>query len=196
VDYAGFARDRARLDRVLAGVAEAKEPDLALLLNAYNATVVASVLRHDRPARVTDVKGFFDGERHRIAREKLTLNELETRIRRRYHDPRIHFALNCAARSCPPLWGRAFEAPTLERTLDTLTRTFLDGSGVKVEPGGKVAVSKLFEWYGEDFAAAGGPGGSIEKFLLRWLTDPARRAAVAGGGTIAFQEYDWSLNAR
>lgn len=193
VDYDGFARDHAAHDRYLASVAGvARKPDLAFYLNAYNATVVASVLRHGRPARVVDVKGFFDGEKHRIAGEDLTLNVLETKVRKRFADPRIHFALNCAARSCPPLWGRAFEPATLEATLDDLTRRFLDGPGVRVD-GKRIEVSKLFEWYGGDFV---GKEGSVEKYLLRWISDPPRRAALARGTGIAYLDYDWSLNGR
>ena len=195
VDYDGFARDRAALDGYLRWAADAaRKPDLAFYLNAYNATVVVSVLRHGRPVRILDVKGFFDGEKHRIAGEELTLNDLETKVRKRFSDPRIHFALNCAARSCPPLLGRAFEPATLEATLDDLTRGFLDGPGVKADVAkGTVAVSKLFEWYKADFVAK---EGSVEKYLLRWVSDPVRRAALAGGARVVFLDYDWSLNGR
>lgn len=200
VDYDGVARDRAKLDALLAHVAsrpatrEERERDLAFLIDAYNATVVASVLRHGRPAKVLDVKGFFDGEKHAIAGRSWTLNELETHIRKTYGDPRIHFALNCAARSCPPLRARAFSQVSLDATLSDLTRAFLDGDGVRVDAGKKqVVVSKLFEWYGTDFEAK---EGSVTSYLKKWATEPSRKAALDAGYAIVFQDYDWTLNTK
>jgi len=195
VDYGGFSRERAALDRYLSWVADkARKPDMAFYLNAYNATVVKSVLEHGRPKRVTDVKGFFEKEKHVIAGRSLTLNGLENTVRKRYGDPRIHFALNCAAKSCPRLWGRAFSAKTLDRTLDKLTREFLDGPGVRVDAKAKtVAVSKLFEWYREDFVEK---EGSIKKYLARWVSEAGRRKALEAGHRIVFQEYDWALNGK
>jgi len=195
VDYDGMARDRARLDRYLAWVADAgRKPELHFYLNAYNAAVVASVLRRGKPPKVLDIKGFFDGEKHRIAGEDLTLNDLETKVRKRFMDPRIHFALNCAAKSCPPLYGRAFEPATLQKVLEDLTRRFLDGPGVRADANTKtVAVSKLFEWYKDDFVAK---EGSVEKYLARLVTEPGRRAALAAGHKLVFQDYDWTLNKR
>lgn len=196
VDYAGLAGERAALDGYLRAVAAAPEPagkaGLAFCLNAYNATVLAAVLDRGRPARVLDANGFFDGDRHRIAGRALTLNELETHIRTTYQDPRVHFALNCAARSCPPLPGRAFAAADLDRTLDELTARFLNGPGVQPDRQRReLRVTRLLDWYRQDFVA---DAGSVEGFLRRYLTDPARRAALLGGWKIVFLDYDWGLN--
>lgn len=68
-------------------------------------------------------------------------------------EARIHFALNCASASCPPLHSESFKAATLDKTLDALTKAFVNDNpnGVSEVSGGKVAVSKIFDWYGEDF---------------------------------------------
>jgi len=195
VNYDGIASERAALDRYLKVVAEASgELGLAFYLNAYNATVVASILDHGRPAKVLDVKGFFKELKHPIAKRSLTLDELETDIRKTYKDPRVHFALNCAARSCPPLHGRAFVAKSVDQVLGELTSRFLNGGGVVLDEAKKaLQVSRLLDWFKEDFIAK---EGSVEQYLKRWVAEPRRKDALARGAAIEFQAYDWTLNRR
>jgi hypothetical protein len=139
------------------------------------------------------VKGFFDGRKHAVAGESLTLNELENKVRDRFKDPRIHFALNCASKGCPPLLARAFQEQTLDADLDLLTRRFLDGPGVLPDGEGAVKVTRLFEWYAQDFVAK---EGSVEGYLRKWVREPSRKKALEGAKVaVRFQEYDWALNA-
>jgi hypothetical protein len=194
VDYEGIKAERSILDDYLKKVGSASgDLKMAFYLNAYNALVLAAILDNNQPAKVTDVKGFFDAKTHKVAGKTLTLNQLEDYIRSTYKDPRIHFALNCAARSCPPLYGKAFSDSNLESVLTTLTSTFLNGSGVKLDEAKKqIKVTKLMDWYGKDFVAK---EGSVEAYLKKWVTDKTKKAALdAGGYAIAFQGYDWTLN--
>ena len=194
VDYRGFAKERPALDAYRRSIAEASgELDFASLLNGYNAAVVASVLDTGQPARVLDVKGFFKERKHVIAGRELTLDELETRIRSRFKDPRIHFALNCAAVSCPPLYERAFTPGNVDAVLSERTRRFLNGAGVVVDAQRGLVVSSLFDWYKDDFIAK---EGSVAAYLKRWVSEPGRRAALDAGRPILFQVYDWQLNRR
>ena len=132
VDYAAIkARAKKDLDRYVHALGQAKldglsrGEKLAFYLNAYNANVIKAVVERYPVASVAKVKGFFDRKKIRVAGSTLTLNALEHQvIRKRFAEPRIHFALVCAARSCPPLPSRAFSAKRLEQDLERLTHLF------------------------------------------------------------------------
>jgi hypothetical protein len=195
VRYAAWkasATDVAALRVVTEHYAGGKPPadrgvSLAWHLNAYNAWVLRLMIeRYPVAGPLAGTPRFFDERRIRVAGEEMSLNDLETgRIRKGFQEPRIHFALNCASRSCPPLHGKPFDAADLDATLTSLTRAFLDGNpeAVRVE-GGKVRVTRLFEWYAEDF---GGLSRAAE-YINRYRTKPIP------AGKLEFLEYNWSLN--
>ena len=198
VDYAGIrnhAATRARLNSYVAAVGQAKvggmgrKARLAFYLNAYNALVLKAVVDRWPLANVTKVPGFFKRLRHKVAGRLVTLDQLENKIiRPQFKEPRIHFALVCAARSCPPLASAAFGAANLEPMLERLARSFINSHrGVQVR-GGAVKVSKLFNWYAADFAAA---SGSVGKYLARYHK---RHATRLTGGKLDYLHYDWSIN--
>jgi hypothetical protein len=200
VDYAALkARGARELDAYLAAVARAelrglsRPAQLAFYLNAYNALVIGEVVRRWPGIRsVKAVAGFFDKQRHRVAGASLTLNDLENKlIRPRFKDARIHFALVCAARSCPPLPSRAFDPRTLEQTLDGLARDFIRSpAGVRIA-GGELRASRLFEWYEADFRES---AGSVLGYLARY--HPLGKQLASGKLRLAFLDYDWALNGR
>ena len=103
-------------------------------------------------------------------------------------DPRIHFALNCGTRSCPPV--AFYEASRLDEQLEAATTSFITAEGARLEHG-EVVVSPLFEFYAPDF---GGPE-AIAAWLRRYLADPVLRERLAAGALRA-GTYDWSLNDR
>lgn len=193
VDYAALKADAAamaKLDAFLASVATMPESSgLADWLNAYNAIVVKSVIDNYPLRTVRDVDGFFDSKRHRVAGARRTLDDIENRIvRPRFRDARVHFALNCAAKSCPALHGRAFRQGSLERTLDRLVeRAVANRRHVRVSDG-EVKVSEIFHWFHEDFER---DGGSIRGWLERKGVDLSSVPASAEVGRIT---YDWRLN--
>ena len=198
VDYAGIRNDaaaRARLNGYVTALGAAKlagknrNTQLAFYLNAYNAIVIKTVVDRWPVTSVMKVKGFFKRIKHRVAGQSVTLDQLENRvIRPRFKEPRIHFALVCAARSCPPLSSSAFSAATLNRALERLTRAFINGShGVRVR-GDKAWVSRLFTWYEGDFSAAAGTAG---KYLARYHK---KHGAVLARGGYSYLPYDWSIN--
>lgn len=200
VDYKAIRSSaRPALQGYLKAVAAAKldgmdrDQRLAFYINAYNALVIEAVLANWPVQSVIKVPGFFKKKSHKVAGRSLTLDQLEHKvIRPEFKEPRIHFALVCAAVSCPPLMPRAFRGATLDKDLERLTRAFINspkGAQVKVD---KVAVSKLFEWFSEDFKAA---AGSVSKYLARYHKTAKKRLS---GGKLAltYLPYDWSLNAR
>ncbi|MBK7644345.1 MAG: DUF547 domain-containing protein [Planctomycetes bacterium] len=197
VDYAGLRKDRAALDAYLKAASEARgEHGLAFWLNVYNASVLRDLVDSGEklPAKVTDLAGFFDAKKHTVNGESRTLNQIEGFVREHWKDPRVHFALNCGARSCPPLPARAFVEEKLDAKLEELTRAFLDGPGIVLDPKAKeVRVTKLLDWYRDDFTAG---SGTLESFLRKHVTDGRKLDALGGANSwkLAFQDYDWTPN--
>jgi len=200
VDYALLAKHRDVLDAYLGGIAQAKlegasdVEKLAFYINAYNAVTLKLVLDRiigkgkngkDKPG-VMSVPGFFKKIKVTVAGKKLSLDEIEKRGRA-LGDPRIHFAVNCAAISCPPLRGHEWRPVTLDRDLGMATADFLASpQGMQVE-NKTVKVSRLFDWYASDF----GGKESVRNFLLRYGPERAKQFLDRSPG---FLPYDWGLN--
>ncbi len=212
VDYDALEADRAPLDAYIAWVAteeslpEGSRKRLAHLLNVYNAAVLFAVLERGRPASVMEVDGwlpvdgagFFVEQALVVGGEWRSLWQLEHEdLRGRYQDERIHAALNCGSRSCPPLGRELFSFGTLDRQLNGAMRRWLrdEDRGVRVE-GDEVVVSALFDWYARDFDAWTG-GKSLCAIAARYAGGATRRAlqdADAQGCPHGLMPYDWSLN--
>jgi len=198
VDYAGLAkRSRADLDTYLKAVAEASLPEdrnarIGFLVDAYNALVLAAVLDHGRPRSVLDVKGFFDTETHRVAQKTVTLDQLEKKILNPYaKDPRTHFVLVCAAVSCPILEAKPFAGTDLDARMERAARRYLaSGFGAQVRDG-TLFISKIFDWYADDFGGAEGAAS----FARARLPDK-KRAALPERPPVQFLDYNWTLNQR
>jgi len=184
----------------------------AYWLNAYNATVLRGVA--EAPASMGNVltylpdNGFFRARRWRVDGRERTLDELENReVREVFHDARVHMALNCAARSCPPLRAGAYRADRVDRQLDEQATRYVNASGnVAVdEAAHTVRLSQLFEWFGADFAArvpgrAASPMRGALAFVHSFASPELRARLEAACGpdgarcTLAYAPYDWSLN--
>lgn len=195
VDYARIKRHPEPLDVVIDSIKtidfEKFKPidQKAYLINAYNALVIASVVEHYPIHSPLDVTGFFRGERHVIAGKSMTLDELEKGVLlQRYPDPRLHFALVCAARGCPPLRDDPYRGQILDQELEDHMSIAMMSPGlvhVDVEDR-KVYLSELFTWYESDFTA---PGRTLLDFVNRYRPIP-----VPSDFDVAFIPYDWALN--
>ena len=195
-EWKGNAADVAALGAVTEGIAAEKMPGerdekLAFCLNAYNAWTLKGVLDAYPIKSIRDVAplfGFFTRSSITVAGQKMSLNKLEKGvIIPTFHEPRVHFALNCASRSCPPLRAEPYAAAKLGAQLDEQATGYVNTNPLGVRPEGdnKVALSQIFDWYAKDFAPAGGAVTFINKYRREKLTD---------GVKITFQTYDWSLN--
>lgn len=197
VDYAGLkdnAEDKAKLDAFADVVATAKvegsdSAKLAFYINAYNATVIKSIVDKYPIESVMKVKGFFKAEKHAIAGQQVTLDALENEIvRKQFAEARIHFVLVCGAKSCPRLQRKVATEKNLEKLLDGAAREFVP-KATKVE-NGTVTTSQLFNWFKDDFVKA---EGSVKKYLAKY--DPEHAAAIlADDSKLAFSDYSWKLN--
>ncbi len=213
VDYAAWKREgTASLDAYLASLAAVSpacfaafsEPQqIAFLIDAYNAATVRLVLGEYPIASIRKI-GLLPGAAFRrsfitlpaVAPGEVSLDDIEHgTLRKRYREPRIHFALVCAARSCPPLRAEAFRAEVLDAQLDDQGRAFLrDPRKNRYDaPERTLRLSEIFDWFSEDFDAAAGSAGA---FVAPFLEEPAATAARSPETRIEFLPYDWSLNGR
>lgn len=200
------ADDSAALDSYVNGLAALpisrynRREQFAYWANLYNALTVKVILDHYPVESIRDIDispGLFaDGPWGKtlvtIEGEALSLNDIEHRILRPiWNDPRIHYAVNCAAIGCPNLQDRAFTAGALEQQLDAAARAYVnDPRGVRVVDG-KLVVSSIYVWFGEDFD--GGGEGRIIAHLKRYAGDELS-AKLESIGEIDDHAYDWTLN--
>lgn len=165
-----------------------QEDSLAWHLNAYNAWILRNVLaKYPTQGPLEGTPQFFDADTIVISGRKMSFNHLEQKIiRPTFQDPRVHFALNCASTSCPPLHLRPFTGATLEADLDHLTAAFINSDAVQPADGNRtVRVSKIFDWYAEDF----GGRGNVLAYVGRY-----RKSALPATPGLEFLDYDWALN--
>jgi hypothetical protein len=160
---------------------------LAFYLNLYNATAIRAVI--DRLVAGYSVAAnewaLFDEPLVRLDGGKVSLNHLEHEIiRKRFDDPRIHAALVCAARSAPALAATAYRGATLEDVLEQSMRRFINDPARNVIAEGELRLSKLFEWYADDFGGKPAVTAYVQKYVDR----------PVGGLPVQFLDYSWDLN--
>ena len=184
-----------------------KAHELAYWINAYNAFVLRGVVDAYPVDSVRDIallNGFFSRMEFIAGEQRLTLNDIENRIIRPvYREPRVHFAINCGAVSCPPLAPRAFEGDDLDRQLEKALQDFArNPKYTRLTPDGQLRLSKILEWYGQDFIEwfprdrdPVPPSPTIADYLLPYLpAEVAEYVRQHPDLPIVFDKYDWGLN--
>lgn len=221
VDYAGLKRERAVLDRYVRQLGDVDDAALAKLsrderlaywINAYNAFVVLTVIDHypirgrtlrgiTKPANsIWQIPDAFDGRRFVVGRRRLSLDDIEHAIvRPTFREPRVHFALVCAARGCPALRGEAYVPERLAAQLDAQVRLYLtdERHGLSFDAARATArVSRIFDWFAEDFATATGDGiaAGVPEFIARYVAPSLAEQLRGGRVRIEYLDYDWTLN--
>jgi len=205
VDYAALAvaPSWARLVTSLAACdperLRRREERLAFWVNAYNVLAIDVVVKHRPVQSIRDagslLRPVWKREAGRIGGRGVSLDEIEHAILRRMDDPRIHAAIVCASTSCPSLRREPFDPARVDAQLDDALRRFLADprKGAAFDPAGRrLLLSRIFDWFEEDFASRGG----VLTFLLPHLPDEIRAqiAAHRDGIRIGYFEYDWRLN--
>lgn len=194
IDFAGVAKEPADLGAYVAWLAKAETPTaraakLAHLVNAYNALALYNAVRSGIPPELDSIKvKFFYRDRFELAGRRISLYDLENKVIRPMGDPRIHFALNCMARSCPRLPREPFRAETIDSTLDALAKEFFDDPlHAAIEPAARVArLSEILRFYTEDFLKA---APSLVAYANRYRSEKIPEDFRAD-----FIPYDWMLN--
>lgn len=210
VDYDAFASSStfdAYLDQLARTDPQrlARADQLALWINAYNAYTIALINRHGERRSIRNInrtlglirgKGPWAERMAVVGGREYTLDEIEHEIiRPQFAEPRIHFALVCAAIGCPPLRQEAYTGGRLNEQLDDQARRFLRGSPDKnrVDVAARVVtLSRIFDWYGSDFGAS---PAEIGRYLSRYFDGAERELLRSGEFRLRFSDYDWSLNA-
>jgi Protein of unknown function, DUF547 len=196
VSYKTIAANKAALDELVTAAGKkyrfaSATDEKAFYLNAYNVFVIKGLINAYPVKGPLDITGFFDKKTFLVNGASLTLNQLENDIvRKKYNDARIHFALVCGAKSCPPLPSYGYKPSTLDSQLENLARQSIQSSSfTKIDYKKKTAaISMIFNWYKDDFIKA---KGSVEAFLNSYLKTPLPQGTV-----IINYEYDWTLNGK
>lgn len=210
VDYAGL---KAHADSVLAPYLQqlattqpstlSRDARLAFWINAYNAYTLKLVLEH---YPVANIWGITPGPAEPkddspfalrvgpVADTVRTLDEIEHEIiRHRFDEPRIHFALVCAASSCPRLRSEPYTGARLDAQLDDQARRFLHDPAKNEIPAGpnRVALSRILKWYGGDF---GPTADALQRALAPYFDGEIRRRLANADYEVTYLPYDWALN--
>lgn len=201
VNYRGFKAEEKAFNQYLALLSKSppaagagQADQLAYWINAYNAYTIRLILDHYPVQSIRDIgagtaggptpwtRSFFA-----VGGEKMSLDHVENQIlRKRFHDPRVHFALVCAALSCPRLRNEAYTGGQLERQLDEQGRDFLN-TAAKNRPGKATAqLSPYFDWFKDDWTAN---GLSVAAWVNRYAATKMDASA-----NVTFLNYNWKLN--
>lgn len=175
-----------------------RDEQMAYWINAYNALIVSIVLSEYPVKSINDIGGWFFSpgpwkeKRFRVYLIRLSLNDIYHRILRPiWQDQRVHYAISCAAKGCAALKPTPFSGATIETDLELGAYRFVnDGPAILTFRGEAITVSRIYEWYAEDF------GGS-EQIILDYLKSVANgdlAFELARVEHISGHGFDWSLN--
>ena len=195
VNYKGFLNDRTELKKYLDLLSSShpdnswsKEERMAYWINAYNAFTIELILRNYPVKSIKDIGiispwhvGFIE-----IQGEKYDLNDIEHNIlRKKFNDPRIHFAIVCASYSCPELRNGAYTASNLYSQLDEQARQFINDPSRNKISATRIKISKIFDWFTKDFTV----NGSLVDYLNKYSS-----TRIDSKAKISYLQYNWSLN--
>ncbi|MEE4354775.1 MAG: DUF547 domain-containing protein [Desulfatiglans sp.] len=202
VNYQGFKKEEKNLDQYLTLLEHVapktlpRKEQFAFYINAYNAWTVKLILSgYPGVKSIKDLGSLFKSPWKkkicRIDNKVVTLDHIEHDILRpRFRDPRVHFAINCAAKSCPPLRSEPYRGDRLDQQLDEMTRHFINDVKSNRLTDNTLYVSSIFKWFKEDF------NDDIVGFFLKYAEEDlkARLEKNRGKITVRYLDYDWSLN--
>lgn len=221
IDYEGVQARRAALGDYLTSLADTPlsaveaasvEARLAFWINAYNACMLDLVADHypveeasgpflkmknllaGRPANsVWQIEDVFTRPHCPVAGQPRSQDEIEHEILRPLGEPRIHFAINCAALSCPPLIPEAYVADRIDAQLDARVRAFVaDPHHFRLERNGDptLHLNRVLDWFGEDFGGVDG----LRDFFQPYVDADLGRIIADPETEVSFMDYDWTLN--
>ena len=190
VNYRGFKAEKNKLNSYISYLATAKVPGsrsgaMAFYINAYT---VKLIVDNYPTSSIRKLKGGkpWDAKFAKVAGRYYTLNDIEHKIlRAKYFDARLHFALVCAAQSCPKLLNRAYTAANLNTELDRQARIFVNNRAKNKISRGAVQLSQLFNWYKGDFTKRSSLIGFINKYS---------KVKASANAKVSYLNYSWNLN--
>jgi hypothetical protein len=199
VDYKGFIEDREKLDSYLDHLSQnPAEPywkvgeQEAYWINTYNAFTIKLILDNYPLKSIRDIKKDDKDAWHipfiELGTKKYTLDYIEnTMLRGQFNDSRIHFAINCSAKSCPPLRNKAFTPENINLELRLVSKAFINDKRFNILSERHVQVSKIFDWYKEDFLKE-------EATINIYLNKNTPHIEISKEASINYLNYNWDLN--
>ena len=202
VDYHGFKRDESLLDQYLDQLSAVRPASLspneamAFYINAYNAFTIKLILtKYPDLNSIKELGSFFSSPWDKkfipLGGHRVSLDHIEHDILRpRFKDPRVHFAINCASKGCPPLRNTPYTGEELHRQLEEQTIAFINNPQQNFFKDGTLFISKIFKWFKEDF------NHNPEAFVRQYARGELKRTLdrAPGGSKLSYLPYDWSLN--
>ena len=192
VKYSAFRKDSKELSSYLSELAAnvptsstSRKATLAYWINAYNAYTVKLIIDNYPVKSIKDIKDPWGTKFFTLGNKKYSLEEIEHQILRKMDEPRIHFAINCASFSCPNLLNEAYTEANLESQLNSVTKSFINDKSKNTITASKIEISKIFDWFGDDFKKK----GSIIDFFNKYSA-----VKINSNAKISFKDYNWSLN--
>jgi hypothetical protein len=202
VNYQGMIKDSLELNKYLDLLSKnhpneknwSKDDRLAYWINAYNAFTVRLIIRNYPVESIKDIAGGipfintpWDIKFIQIEGETYDLNNLEHGIiRKEFSEPRIHFALVCAAMSCPRLRNEAFTAEKLDAQLEAEATYFFNNPKKNKITADELELSKLLDWYWGDFKDT---AENRVEYVNRYSKVKANANAK-----VDYLDYSWKLN--
>ena len=204
VDYQGFKNEGAKLDQYLKILEKvdtnrlSRNEQFAFYVNAYNAWTIKLILSgYPGIKSIKDLGSAFRSPWKKkisyIDGDILTLDNIEHDILRpRFKDPRVHFAVNCASKGCPPLRSEPYEGSVLDQQLDEMTGAFINQPEMNRLEGRNLYVSSIFKWFSKDF------NKEVIGFFLKYADGDLKKGLEANKERIKIKylDYDWSLNGK
>lgn len=194
VKYAEIQQNPKALNELLAEAKSARvnpetpEHYQAFWINAYNIAVIAGIVQNYPVASPMEIDGFFDKIKYSLGQQSVTLDQIEHEILFGSfpEEERFHFALVCAAKSCPPLINKAYRPETLEQQLQDQTERALNDPSFVREEDNMILFSEIMKWYKEDFTTGG-------KSLIEY-TNQFRKIKIPVHYEVGYYGYNWELN--
>lgn len=198
VEYRQWA-DSPRFDTLVQQIATTdvsgmtRDEKLVFYINAYNILAARGILDGSSPGSLLGRYVYFKRDKYSVAGDRISLHALEHERIRPLGEPRIHFAIVCASKSCPILQSHAYTLEGLEKQLDAAARQFINDverNRFDVEQG-RADLSSIFKWFEEDFIDA---AGSLQAYLAPYVDGEAAALLRDGAFSVKYLDYDWTLN--
>lgn len=195
VNYGGFKNEKAKLVAYIEHLGDnppesswSKNKEMAFWINLYNAFTIKLILDKYPIKSIMDLNGgkVWDTQKVNIGGKNYTLGQIEAdQLLKRFKEPRVHFAVNCAAASCPPLLNKAWEEDNIQRYYEKQAKLFVNNSSYNTLSAKSAELSQIFNWYASDFGGASNVLKYVQKYSETTLKDKAK---------VSYREYDWKLN--
>ncbi|WP_109302470.1 DUF547 domain-containing protein [Aquimarina sp. AU474] len=161
-----------------------REEKLAYWINAYNSIAVKMIIDNYPVKDINELHDPWNQKFFRINDERLSLDDIEHKILRKFNEPRIHFLINCASFSSPKLMNRAYTSENVEEAMEKCTMEFINDPNRNIITENKISISQIFEWYKDDFN-----NGDVVEFINQYSEVKIEKLPKN-----SYMAYNWSLN--